>query len=108
MAQTAAARRSRRPNLLRRLLAMHSPLPLPQSQQVGGQAYSYAWLAEQILFVLLDTGAVSGSEWAAWTNVRSALPLTGLLAALAQRMLVNDSRCEGAAGVGGMLNFWQV
>ena len=91
IAQTAAARRSSRPYLLRRLLAMHSPLP--PSQQVGGQAYSYAWLAEQVLFVLLDTGAVSGGDWAAWTAVHSSLPLTGLLTALAQRLLVNDSRC---------------
>ena len=100
-------RRSRQPYLLQRLLALHTPAPLPAAAAgttgaapgpVGPEAaYSYTWLAEEMLFVFVDAwGAVMGmEEWASWLDVNPALPFLGLLATLAKKLMVSEQAAGG-------------
>jgi hypothetical protein len=95
-------RRRRQTYLLERLLALHTPAPLPAAADAAGAApvpppagpeaaYSYTWLAEEMLFVFVDAwaGVMDLKEWRRLLDINPALPFLPLLATLAKKLLVS-------------------
>jgi hypothetical protein len=100
--QGPEVRRRRQPYLLERLLALHTPAPPPAAAPAAGAApapppagpeaaYSYTWLAEEVLFVFMDAWAkvMDLKEWRRLLDINPALPFLPLLATPTKKLLVS-------------------
>ena len=103
-------RHRRQPYLLERLLALHTPAPPPAAAPAAGAApaqppagpeaaYSYTWLAEEVLFVFMDAWAdvMDLKEWRRLLDINPSLPFLPLLATLAKKLLVSGQELPASA-----------